>query len=107
MVTPSGKAPPITANAYGGVPPDAATLPVNGWPTVPEDGVSVPMVGGTGAALIVMRSCLVANWFAASVTRALKSKSPAAVGVPLTAPFAAKDKPGGKVPADTVQVYGD
>src|SRR3954447_9543071 len=62
------------------------------------------MVGGAG--LIVMRRGLLAYWLLESATRAVKSKSPADVGVPLIVPVADKDRPAGSVPADTVHVYG-
>jgi hypothetical protein len=64
------------------------------------------MLSGARAALIVMRSGRVADSFAASDTRAVKSKSPAVVGVPVIDPFAPRLMPGGSAPADTVQLYG-
>jgi hypothetical protein len=43
----------------------------------------------------------VAEWDAASVTRAVKVKVPFAVGVPFSTPAVLSVRPGGSAPADT------
>ena len=74
---------------------------------MPAANVVVVMLnGGAGAGLIVMRSALVADWLAESATRAVKSKSPAVVGVPLIAPAEERLSPVGSAPAATLQVKG-
>ena len=73
---------------------------------MPFGKVLVVMDGGVGAAAIVMRSARVELKPFAPVTLAVKSKSPAAVGVPEMLPFAFKVTPPGRAPADTAQAYG-
>ena len=48
----------------------------------------------------------VEDWLAASVTRAVNAPVPAAVGVPVMAPFVARFSPAGKAPAETTESYG-
>ena len=77
-------------------------------PTVPElrDAV-VTLSGGGAAGLTVIRNCLLSERLFASVTRAVKSKLPAVVGVPVNAPLdGSSEIPAGNAPADTVQVNG-
>ena len=61
----------------------------------------VVMEGGVGAAAIVIRSERVALKLLLSVTRAVKSKSPAVVGVPEILPLTFKVRPGARFPEDT------
>ncbi|HYP08849.1 MAG TPA: hypothetical protein VER03_21640 [Bryobacteraceae bacterium] len=101
-VSPAGKIPAETAQLYGGVPPVAPRLAEYGWPTLPLASDVVVIVGAP-AAMVICRS-RVADWFAASVTRAVKDDVPAVVGVPLMAPFDASVSPAGRDPADTAQL---
>jgi hypothetical protein len=55
---------------------------------------------------MVIRSWRVPLRFLLSVTRTVKSKSPAVVGVPEILPMEFKPRPGGKVPAGAVKAYG-
>ena len=67
------------------MPPLAERLAVYACPTVAAGRVVVERE--TAGALIVIRSCRVAVWFVASVTVAVKSDTPAVVGVPEIAPL--------------------
>lgn len=63
-------------------------------------------IDGTAGAFTLIWSWRVADWLAESVTRAVKSNVPAAVGEPEMLPFAFSVKPCGNVPADAVHAYG-
>ena len=73
---------------------------------MPLGSVVVVIVGGVGAAAIVMRNARVALRLFASVTLAVKSKFPADVGVPERLPFGFRFTPPGSAPAETAHVYG-
>ena len=73
---------------------------------MPPGSVAVVIDGGVGAAPMLMCKDLEADKFAASVTFAVKSYSPAVVGVPEIAPAPDNAKPGGRVPPAIDQVYG-
>jgi hypothetical protein len=73
---------------------------------MPAGSEIVVIEGGVGAALIVMCKDFEADRFAASVTFAVKSNSPAVVGVPEIAPAPDSVKPGGRLPPAADHVYG-
>ena len=68
--------------------------------------VLVVIEGGVGAGAIVIRNARVALRVFAPVTRAVKSKFPAAAGMPEIVPFAFMVTPPGNAPADTDHAYG-
>ena len=76
--------------------------------TVPGTVVLVQIVRVVGAAATVMLNCLDAICWGAppSATCTVNVKVAAAEGVPLICPADVKVRPVGKVPLDTVQVYG-
>lgn len=58
------------------------------------------------AVTVMVHVPVVAVPFTASLTLSVNVNVPANVGVPLTVPFAATDKPDGSVPVATVTVAG-
>jgi hypothetical protein len=100
--SPPGSDPPVTAQPYGARPPAALRVAEYPVPTVPAGKELVVMEGGVGAAPIVTRNDRVSDTPFWSVTCAVKSKSPAAFGVPAMDPFVISDNPPGKLPDATV-----
>ena len=89
------------------MPPVADRFPEYACPTVPVfSPVVVMLTGGAGAGLMVIRSSFVVDWLAESPARAVKSKLPAVVGLPLIAPAEERVRPVGKAPAARLQVKG-
>jgi hypothetical protein len=104
---PAGREPAETLQVNGGVPPVADRFAEYPCPTVPAfSPVVVMLSGAAGGGLIVIRNGFVADWLAESLTRAVKSKSPAVVGEPLIAPVADKVRPVGNAPAAMLQASG-
>ena len=102
---PAGNVPAARSQVYGVVPPVAAKV-VEGYVelTTPT-GNDVVVI--ESAALTVIESACVAVRDPLSVTRTVKFEVAAVVGVPVIAPDdASKDKPAGKVPTVTAQLYG-
>ena len=104
-VNPAGSVPTDTDHEYGGTPPEAPSVCEYPVPAVPagSDDVVIP-----SAALTVNDSALVVLPPPLSTNRTVKGDVPAAEGVPLMMPVdAARVKPAGKVPSETVHVTGD
>ncbi len=100
-----GGSDPVADQVNGGVPLLAVNVnPVYAVPSTPFGGWPEVMLG---AGAIVIEKSAVAVTPAESVTCAVKVKTPAEVGVPLIAPAAGSSvKPGGRLPAVTLNVYG-
>lgn len=88
--------PPPPEKVYGGVPPDAPTLPEYATPTCPSGSDAVVIV--SGAVVIVTVCCLLAVFPAVSLAVIVKVNVPAVVGVPESVPSAANVTPGGSEP---------
>ena len=102
-LNPEGSDPPDTDHEYGGDPPEAPRACEYAVPTVPAGNDIVVIVK---AGLIVRDSDFVVLPLALSVTFTVKVLDPAAPGVPETVPPDDRLNPEGKVPTDTVHVYG-
>jgi hypothetical protein len=102
---PAGSAPLESDQLYGVWPPAAARVWEYAIPTVPPGRLAVVTDRSTG---IVMDSALVAVsagvW--ASVTWAVKLAVPAVVGVPEMTPPEERDRPAGREPEASDQLYG-
>lgn len=104
---PAGREPAEILQLNGGVPPPADKFAEYPCPTVPPFSAVVVMFNGAaGRGLIVIRNGFVADWLAESLTRAVKSKSPAVVGVPLIAPVDERLRPPGNAPVEMLQDSG-
>ena len=105
-VRPAGSVPADTDQVrVAAVPPVVANVWLYAVPTVPAgNGEAVEIERAAVAALIVTENAFVA--VPPPVTWTVKSKVPAAVGVPPRAPAEERVRPAGSVPADTDQVYG-
>ena len=105
-VNPEGSVPTDTVHEYGGTPPDSPErLRIRSAHRAgrQRDDVVIP-----SAALTVNDSALVVLPPPLSDNRTVKADVPAADGVPLIIPVeAARVKPAGKVPSDTVHVTGE
>jgi hypothetical protein len=73
---------------------------------VPDGSVEVVIVGGVGAASMMICSGFVSERLFASVTFAVKLDVPAVVGVPVITPALDSVNPAGKVPTLTDHVSG-
>jgi hypothetical protein len=91
---------PVCANAYGGVPPIAAIVPVYGTPTVPAGRASGEIV--SPAHTVSVNACVVEHPFG-SVAVTVNEKVPVWVGAPEKAPEGRSVSPGGS-PAVAVNV---
>ena len=99
---PPGSCPLPIVHVYGGAPPEALSVMLNGCPTV-------PLVAGQTAAVnpaeMAMERGAVALPCALSVTRTLKEAFTAVVGVPEICPLLLfKVNPAGKEPDESPQV---
>ena len=103
-LNPEGSVPTDTVHAYGGDPPEAASACEYAVPTVPAGSDAVPILKAGG--LIVSDSAAVVETDALSVTFTVKLLDPAVPGVPDIVPPADRVNPDGRVPTDTVHVYG-
>jgi hypothetical protein len=104
---PAGKAPALTLQLYGVVPPLACSVVEYDVPAVPPGSDVVVTVGGWAAATTAMLNAFVPVLFAESVTCTVNDAVPAAVGVPEITPVdPARLNPAGNVPALTLQAYG-
>ena len=95
---PAGKAPAIMDQAYGAVPPVAASVVAYEAPTVPAGTALVEITRGGGAMLSVSARVALAAGTSASVTSTMKELVPAVVGVPEMAPALLSVSPDGSVP---------
>ena len=101
---PAGRLPPVRANVYGDVPPEAASVCENAEPTVPVR-LPVVRVNCVPAAETTMEYCRCPDWPAESVAAAVNRNEPVAVGVPLMVPELAPNcKPPGRLPEAIDQV---
>jgi hypothetical protein len=104
--SPAGRDPEETDQLYGCVPPVAASVLLYAVPTVPAvSGLAVEIVGAA-AALIVKENDFVDEALFPPVTRTVKVEVPAVVGVPLIAPPVDRERPAGRDPEETDQLYG-
>jgi hypothetical protein len=104
-LSPAGSDPTDTVHEYGADPPETASACEYAVPTSP--GGSDDVVIAT-AGLIVSDSAFVVLPLALSVSFTVKLLDTAAEGVPLMMPVdAARLKPAGKAPNETVQVTGE
>lgn len=99
-LSPSGN--PLTANVYGGTPPEAATLALYPTPTVPFDSDVVETVSCAGVMVIEKLWVAVPPAESVAVTDGLKV--PACVGVPPIPPLGERLTPGGN--PDPLHVTG-
>ena len=104
-VSPAGSVPLASDQAYGKLPPDAASDCEYAVPTVPAGRVDVVTVN-EGAAAIVMENPWVSFPPVLSVTLTVKFAFPATVGVPLITPDEDRVKLAGKLPPEIVQLTG-
>jgi hypothetical protein len=102
--TPAGRVPAVTLKVKGNVPPVITRVCEYLAPTVPcGNGEAVVIAGG---GFIVTTNALAAVTWLVSVTWMVKLGVPAAVGVPTICPVAEfNERPAGRVPPLTVQVY--
>jgi hypothetical protein len=100
-VSPDGRAPALMPHEYPPVPPLAASVCEYACPAVPPGSEVVVTVSGV---TIVMLSALLAVAPPLSVTCAVKLAVPAAVGVPLICPEAARLNPIGSAPDGRLHV---
>jgi hypothetical protein len=108
-VRPPGKAPELTLQLYGVVPPVAARVVEYATPACPEGTELVVICTGLTAAAIVILSDFAAVFAGdeESLTCTLNDDIPACVGVPLICPVAAvRFSPAGKDPELIDHVYG-
>jgi hypothetical protein len=83
------------------VPPDAFSVVLYAFPTVPDGNDVVVIASG----LSMVTSSALETWVPVlSVTSIVNEYVPAVVGVPLQAPLLEKERPGGFVPEGLVQV---
>ncbi len=102
---PAGNVPPASDQAYGVVPPDAASAAEYATPTCPFGSEVVVMLNVAGVMLNDRVVVLVCTGLPASVALNAGYTRPSAVGVPVTAPVALfSDNPGGNVPLASDQV---
>ena len=80
----------------------------NPRPPVSIEAGLTPVIAGNGFGVTILRKSITkADPETPSVTRTAKLKKPVAEGVPLTIPLEeASERPAGREPAATVQVYG-
>lgn len=104
---PAGNEPEIIDQLYGAVPPEAWSVWLYVAFTTPCVRADVVTVSGGMAGLMTILSDCVAVWLAESVTLAMKTKVPAAAGMPEIAPVeGVRDKPVGREPDWRDHVYG-
>jgi hypothetical protein len=102
-LSPAGRAPLLTVHVYPPVPPLAASACEYATPTVPPGSEAEVTVSGGG--VTAMLSAFDAAVLLLSATVAVKFAVPAAVGVPVMAPFTARFSPAGSEPLLTVHEY--
>ena len=95
-----GSDPSRSDQVYGGVPPDASSRRLYGWPILPS-GRLVVVIVNTGCSIealtIAIAVCCCTS--VESTTRAVNVHFPGCVGVPVMAPLSAfNDNPGGSWP---------
>ena len=106
-LNPAGKAPALTLQLYGVVPPLACTVVEYAVPLVPPGSDVVVTKGGCAVVATKMLNVLVAVLFAASFTCTVNETVPAVVGVPEITPVgAAKLSPAGRAPVLMLHAYG-
>ena len=104
-VRPAGKAPEVTAKAYGPVPPDAVNVCAYAVPAVPAGSVPGASVTTTAALMVGLYDRTPVTPFA-SVAVMSKLLLTALLGVPLSTPARDSDKPAGNAPEVTAKAYG-
>lgn len=107
--SPGGTDPPVTANEYGGVPPEAEIACEYEAPTVPPGSVAPVVIvsGGPAAAATASVNALLPDVPFVSTACTVNVKLPAVVGVPLRDPLeGSNEMPPGKTPVVTDHVYG-
>ena len=99
----AGRAPAVTAQVYGAVPPVAASVCEYELPaTPPGSAVPVVMLKGSALGAIVMANCLLAVAWLVSATCTLKVNGPVAERLPDRTPVEAfSESPDGSVPDET------
>jgi spore coat protein U-like protein len=105
---PVGKVPELTLHVYGGTPPVAANVDEYEEPLVASGTEEVVTETGATEAAIVKVSALLALAFGEeeSSTVTVNAAEPTATGTPESLPALVKLKPAGRVPDETLQVYG-
>src|SRR5690348_1064732 len=105
---PSGSAPVVTDQEYGGFPPVAVSVCEYADPTdAPGKGAVVVIARFDVAAVMVRAKALLALPVPLSVTCVVNWNVPAAVGVPARSPLLEfKEIPAGNAPDETDHVYG-
>jgi hypothetical protein len=98
---PAGRLPDASDQVYDPVPPVAASCAEYAEPTVPP--ASELVVTETGLATVSVR--LLDAVCEPSVAATLNDEVPAALGVPVMAPLADNDRPAGRLPDASDQVY--
>ncbi len=106
-VRPAWSVPEMMVQEYGEEPPATPIVELYGVPTVPAG--SDPVVRLSPAGLIVSDTgpVVVCTGLLLSVAFTVRLAVPGVVGVPLMRQPAPSDRPAGRVPAVTVQTYGD
>ena len=105
-VSPEGRAPDVTDQAYGATPPLACRTVEYEEPIVPEDTVVVVIAIERGATTSEKVADFVCAGLAESVTVAVKLKVPLTAGVPEMVPLVARLTPAGRLPEVNAQLYG-
>ena len=102
---PAGRAPAVTAQVYGAVPPVAASVCEYELPAAPGSVVPVVMLKGAALGAIVMANCLLAVAWLESATCTVKVSVPVVERLPDRTPVEAfSESPDGSVPDETDHV---